>query len=233
MHAMTCQCSKCRRGGSAEFELFEFDDSPQGEFDFESDAGTEYEDSYEFEEENEFEAEYADAESPFTEAEENELAMELLSVSSEDELDQFLGKIFKKVGRGLKKIGRPLGRALKGVAKKALPFVGGALGSLIPIPGVGTAVGSALGSAVAKALEAELGELDEADQELEMARRFVRIAGTAAKHADSAGASADPKDAARGAVQRAARKHLPMIGIATRGGGRWFRRGDRIVVVGA
>jgi uncharacterized protein (DUF697 family) len=240
---MTCQCSKCLRGASGEFEVLEFEDSPQGEFEFEDEAGSEeYEDEaeYESEGEHEEEAEFEDAESPFSEEEEAELAMELLSVASEDELDQFLGKLFKRVGRGLKKVGRrlkrvvrPLGRALRGVAKRALPFVGGALGSFIPIPGVGTAVGSALGGAVAKALEAELGELEQEEQEFEMARRFVRIAGTAATHAARADDATNPKDAARMAVQRAARKHLPMIGVAASGGGRWFRRGNRIVVVGA
>ena len=34
-------------------------------------------------------------------------------------------------------------------------FVGGALGSLLPIPGVGTAVGTALGGALSKAHELE------------------------------------------------------------------------------
>src|SRR5262249_17289427 len=104
--------------------------------------------------------EVAETGSPFSEAEETELAYELLGVSSEEELDQFLGKLFKGVVRGIGKVAsfagkalRPLGGILKGIAKKALPFVGGALGSLIPIPGVGTAVGSALGGALSKALE--------------------------------------------------------------------------------
>ena len=84
---------------------------------------------------------------PLNEVEELELAAELLSISSEEELDQFLGKLFKRVWKGVKKVGRfvgkvasPLGKVLKGIAKKALPFVGGALGSFIPIPGVGTAL---------------------------------------------------------------------------------------------
>ncbi|MBE7446116.1 MAG: hypothetical protein HS132_13040 [Planctomycetia bacterium] len=130
----------------------------------------------------------ADMESPFTEAEEMELAAELLEISSEAELDQFLGKLFKGAWRGLKKVGsvvgkvaRPLGGVLKGLAKKALPFVGGALGSFIPIPGWWHAVGTALGSAVSKALEVEFEGMNEEDQEFEMARRFVRLAGTAAK----------------------------------------------------
>src|SRR5690606_32265145 len=121
----------------------EVDELESEEFEFES--GDEME--FESESETEFEGE-------LDEIEEMELAADLLAVSSEEELDQFLGKIFKKIGKGIKKVGkglgrvvRPLGGMLKGIAKKALPFVGGALGSFIPIPGVGTAVGSALGGA--------------------------------------------------------------------------------------
>jgi uncharacterized protein (DUF697 family) len=134
------------------------------------------------------EFEFPDAskiESPLSEVEEVELATDLLTVSSEAELDQFLGNLLKKAWKGIGKIARPLGGALKGIAQKALPFVGGALGSFIPIPGVGTAVGSALGSAASKLLEAELEGLSPEDREFEMARRFVRFASTAAKRAAS------------------------------------------------
>ena len=77
-------------------------------------------DEFEFAEEAEFDGE-TDLETPFEEAEEMELAAELLSIQSEEELDQFLGKLLKRAGRGLRKIGRvfrPLGRVLKGVAKR-------------------------------------------------------------------------------------------------------------------
>jgi hypothetical protein len=124
---------------------------------------------------------------------------------------------------------------LKGLAKKALPFVGGALGSFIPIPGVGTAIGSALGSAVSSALEAEFSDLEAEEQEFEMAKRFVRIAGTAAQQAAQASASANPQAAVRTAVLGAARRHLPHMGHAAGGAsssGRWVRRGGQIVIVG-
>ncbi|MDP2179365.1 hypothetical protein [Methylicorpusculum sp.] len=193
-----------------------------------------------------------DLESPFSEAEEIELAAELLSISSEEELDQFLGKLFKGAWKGLKKVGKfvgkvakPLGRVLKGVAKAALPVVGGALGSFIPIPGVGTAVGSALGGALSKALELEYGELAQEDQEFEIARRFVRIAGTAARQAAQADPNADSQTAAKNAVVAAARRHvahLPanfnrsgsMVGNrGTAQAGRWIRQGKTILVLGA
>lgn len=152
-----------------------------------------------------------------SDAEEMELAMELLGVSNEDEMEQFLGKLFRGIGRGLKKVGRFIGKkvlpkiggVLKGLAKKALPFVGGALGSFIPIPGVGTALGSALGSAVSKALEMEFGELESEDAELEVARRLVRIAATTAQQASAAAPDVPPDSALRDALLAALRTHLP------------------------
>jgi hypothetical protein len=167
---------------------------------------------------------------PFGESEEMELAMELLSVSTEAEMDQFLGKVFKKAWKGIKKVGsvvvKPLGSVLKGVAKAALPWVGGALGSFIPIPGVGTMIGKLAGNALASALEAEMntemagGGRDE--QELEMALRFVRFAGAAADRAARASPGQSPDEVLRCALDGALRSHLrtlpqPVIG-------RWRQR---------
>jgi uncharacterized protein (DUF697 family) len=183
---------------------------------------------------------------PISEDEEIELALELMSVSSEAELDQFLGKLFKSAWKGIKKVGavvgkvaRPLGGVLKAVAKKALPFVGGALGSFIPIPGVGTAIGSAVGGALSKALELEAG-MDPEDREFEMARRFVRVAATAARQAATASPYADEEVMVNEAVAAAARQHLPQFrfGPSARVGpaplqGRWIRRGRQIELLGA
>lgn len=222
MHNQQCTCPKCQIAREFQWGEAEFSDFGEvyGETSFER---------------------------PFSEAEEMELAAELLSVASEEELDQFLGKLFKKAWRGIKKVGsfvgkiaKPLGGVLKGVAKAALPVVGGALGSFIPIPGVGTAVGSALGGALSKALEAELGELDQEEQEFEMARRFVRLAGTAARQAALASTAADPRQAAEIAVTNAARLQVPNLpakltpsgaAVSARSG-RWVRRGNRIAVLG-
>ena len=176
----------------------------------------------------------------FGEQEELELAMELLEVASEEELEQFLGKVFKSVWKGVKKIAKPLGGALKAVAKTALPFVGGALGSMIPIPGVGTALGSALGRAASNALELEFGGALSGEDELEVARRFVRVAGQAARLAGDSDGSAR---AVESALTDALRQQLPHFrpappqragGAGTDGdSGRWQRRGNRIVLTGA
>ena len=69
-----------------------------------------------------------------------ELAAQLLEITSEEELDQFLGGLFKKVWRGVKKIGKPLGGLLKKVAKVALPIAGTAAGTFFGGP-VGGMIG--------------------------------------------------------------------------------------------
>lgn len=182
---------------------------------------------------------------PFSADREQELAMELLSVSSEAELEQFLGNVFSSVWKGVKKVASPLGGVLKAVAKRALPYVGGALGSLIPIPGVGTALGRAVGTVVSQALEMEFEGMAPQQQEFEMARRFVRLAGTAAQLAGQGDGS---PQSVRTAVLVATRRHVPALtrpptaGAPVRHGahaampsgatGRWRRRGNRIVLSG-
>ncbi|HYF15041.1 MAG TPA: hypothetical protein VD971_08235 [Phycisphaerales bacterium] len=117
------------------------------------------------------------------------LAAELLSVQSEAELDQFLGKFFKSVGRGISRIarsgvGRALGGALKTAAKVALPFAaraaGGALNGLVP--GAGLIAAPALGGiadSIASNLEFEGPENE--DSQFEIARRIVRMGVDAAQ----------------------------------------------------
>jgi uncharacterized protein (DUF697 family) len=178
---------------------------------------------------------------PLNEVEELELAAELLSISSEEELDQFLGKLFKRVWKGVKKVGRfvgkiasPLGKVLKGIAKKALPFVGGALGSFIPIPGVGTALGSALGSAASKLLEIDLEGMSPEDQEFELARRFVRLAHAAAANAvemPEEGVST-PQAVAQAVRQAAQGLDAGRVRRRRPRQGQWVRRGNKIVVLG-
>ncbi|MGH8613352.1 MAG: hypothetical protein ACREYF_15395 [Gammaproteobacteria bacterium] len=188
-------------------------------------------------------------ESPFSESEEFELAAELLSVSSEEEMDQFLGKLFRGIGRGLRKVGGfigkrvlpALGKGLKALGKAALPHLGKVLGSFIPIPGVGTAIGGALGTLASKALELELGGLSAEEADLEMARRFVRIAATAARQAASSSPDVDEETVVHEALVTALQKHLPYLHLSEseRFGmpdamqrGRWIRRGRQIVVLG-
>jgi hypothetical protein len=241
MHQFNCQCSQCTRATPG-FAVMPFAANiAKREYETYEDE-SQYEGSYEGEGEYEGEANWGgETESPFSEAEEIALAAELLSVSNEAELEQFLGKLWagvKKAGSFIGKIAKPFAGVLKAVAKKALPFVGGALGSLIPIPGVGTAVGSALGGALSKALEMEFGELELEDREFEMARRFVRIAGTAAQQLGQMPLGGNPQAAIESAMKSAAKQHLQHFSpdaagdVAPRMGGRWFRRGRNMIVVG-
>lgn len=216
-------------------------------------------DEYEYEYEGEGEAyggmhSEAYAESPFSEAEEMELAAELLSVNNEAELEQFLGKLFKRAGRAIGKfvkspIGQQLGGILKGAAKQALPMLGGALGNLV-LPGVGGALGSQLASGAGSMLGLELEGLSQEDQEFELARQFVRFAGAAAGNAAEVSPATPPAQAAQQAAVSAAQTHAPGLlktsgaANAARPGaygqkcqhrkkGMWVRSGNNIIIIGA
>lgn len=201
---------------------------------------------FEFEFENEMELEaFGDDESPFDEGEVMEMASEMLEVSSEEEMEEFIGKLFKKVARKAKKfmrssVGRKLGGMLKGVAKKVIPLAGRAVGTYFGGP-AGGAMGSRFGNMATKIFGLELEGLAPEDMEYEAARKFVKLAGAAAHKAVRASASASPSVTARKALVSAAKLHAPgLVGqsIAPYGGsggrsGRWIRRGSKIVLMGA
>jgi hypothetical protein len=184
-----------------------------------------------------------DQESPFSEQEEADLAAELMTISSEEELDHFLGGLMKRAFRGVKRLGasalqaaRPLGGMLRNIAKQHLPSLGRVAG--LAFGPLGGTVGGALGNAIGNALESELE--DNEDREMEMARRFVRVAGSAARGATRSPYGADPRRVARRALVRAARRHLPGMASGaiepTSGpgarSGRWIRRGRKIILLG-
>lgn len=152
-------------------------------------------DSFEFQDEFE-------PESPFDEAQEMELAADLLEVTDEAGLDQFLGRVFRKIGGGLRGVvAGPLGGILKGIAKKALPVLGGGP--------AGGALGSRLAAGAGKLFGLELEGLSPEDQEFEVARRFARLAGASARRAARTPPTIPPLRAARRAVGAAARRHAP------------------------
>lgn len=139
---------------------------------------------------------------------ETELASELLEITNEQELEQFLGDIVKGVGSFIRgPIGQAVGGVLKQVAKTALPAVGGALGTFVA-PGVGTAIGSQLGSLASKAL----GEYEVAgEQEFEVARKVIQLAHAAGQQAAAAPPDMPPHVAAEQVVMRAAQEVAPEI----------------------
>jgi uncharacterized protein (DUF697 family) len=190
-----------------------------------------------------------ETEGVFSEAEEMELASQLMEVSDEQELDQFLGDLIRKAGRAVGRVVRsPIGQAvggmLKGVARQALPMAGTALGGFVGGP-IGAQIGRGLASAAGSALGLEAETWSQEDREFEGAKQFVRLAGEAVKSATAAGTGTDPRAAAQAAVTQAAQTVVPGLvqsggfgrggygGISSGGhSGRWMRRGSKIVLYG-
>jgi len=186
-------------------------------------------------------------EAPFSEEEEAEHASQLLEISDEQELDQFLGDLLRKarrvVGGALKSpLLSPLGAYLKGAIKKVLPAAAGALGNMV-LPGIGGQIGSQLASRASDLLGFEYEALSPEDQEFEVAKRMVRMVGTAVQNAAQAAPTVDPQTAARSAVVAAAQAHVPGLlqpqsPMAGPGhhhrprSGKWYRRGRKILLVG-
>lgn len=207
---------------------------------------------YEFEGNSEFSGEVAtdgeySQEGTFSEAEEMELAAELLSVSNEAELEQFLGSLFKKAGAFVSSaLGQDLMDQVKRLAKKAMPMLGSAVGNMI-VPGLGGVVGGALPSAAGNVLGLELEGLSFEDQEFEVAKQIVRLSGAAARNAAQAAEYGPPEQVAHEAFSAAAQQYAPGLGrggrsryssrrcrSCSRGNtGRWVRRGNAILLLGA
>jgi len=215
------------------------------ESDYESDPELYESDQFEFRDEGESFEEFEgfESEGELDEVEEAEMAAELLEITDEAELDQFLGKLIKKAGTFLKSpVGQKLGGLLKGAAKKFLPMAGTALGNLIA-PGVGGAIGGKIAAQASNMMGLELEGLSPQDQQFEVARQFVRFANDAAKKVALAPPSAPPGAAATSAVIQAAQQYAPGLIQAKPGAygyrdghsvrtGRWVRRGRKIILYG-
>lgn len=186
------------------------------------------------------------SESPFSDAQEMEMATDFLEITDESELDQFLGNLIKKAAKAAggfikSPAGRTLGGILKSAAKKALPVVGGAIGTAFGGP-AGGMLGSKLASGAGSLFGLELEGLSPEDREFEVARRFVKFAGTAAKNAALSPQAANPATAAKSAVIDAAKKYAPGIlrqgsgpvglPVSDRQTGHWVKKGNRIILYG-
>ena len=161
---------------------------------------------------------------------EQEFAAELMEVSSEQELTDVFKKIVNKAGeavRGIKDFAKsPTGQAVikvaRPLAKAALPWLGGAVGSLFS-PVVGTAVGRKVGQAIGDRLE--YGEMNQEQADFELARRFVRLTAAAAKDAATAPGGTPPELVGEFAHFRAARRFArPLYGRAVRSVSPYARR---------
>lgn len=190
----------------------------------------------------------------FGEAEEMQLASELMQVSNEQELDQFLGSLIKQAGRALGSLvgspdGQAIGSILKGAAKQLLPHAAGAIGAAFGGP-----LGAKISSGIASLINSEVGQEAEGwnqeGRELDGAKQFVRVAADTVRNAMAASGMTDPMSAAQSAIAQAAEHRVPaLLWHASRhrmapysgqypgaysGGesGRWLRRGNRIILFG-
>ena len=213
-------------------------------YEYENENTFEFNPEFNFENEQfEFGQSEAEWNEVFNENELMELTAELLEITNEAELDLFLGNLVKKVGGAIGKvvkspIGRAIGGVLKGVAKKALPIAGGALGAWVGGP-LGAKIGSGLASAAGSALGLELESLSQEDREFEGGKQFVRFAADTVKNAISTPSSVNPVSAAQTAATTAAQKYAPNLltpaaSTPTSGkarSGRWIRKGRNIVLI--
>ena len=133
--------------------------------------------------------------SPFSPAEELELAARLLGLTSGAELERFFRDLVAKAGRSAGSISSnligPVAKLLRAVATKAVPSAAAAAGTFLEGPPSG-AIAAKLGSMVGQALEAEAAGLAVADRDLEKCLQFIRMAGAAARAAASAPARVHP-----------------------------------------
>jgi hypothetical protein len=186
----------------------------------------------------------------FGETEQMELASELLEVTSEAELDRFLGDLISRAGRAAGKVvgsseGQAIGSILKGAANQVLPGIGSAVGSYFGGP-AGAKFGSNVASAAGRAFGLELEGLSNEDRDFEVARRYVSFAGDAVKNLASARSSHDPRAAANAAAVTAAKTFAPGLlsprqaepdsqtssSQSSGHSGRWMRRGNKIILYG-
>jgi outer membrane protein OmpA-like peptidoglycan-associated protein len=150
---------------------------------------------------------------PLSEGQELALAAELLEITSEAELEEYLAHLVSGVGTTVggpigAPIGRPLLVLLKDVAEKVFPMtVGDGLGTTV-VPPPGTAD---RGDGVPEAgfFELELEGMDREQAELEVARRYVRFASAATARAARAPARVAPQQVVRAAATTAAQVHAP------------------------
>lgn len=164
---------------------------------------------------------------------EQELAMELMEISNEYELENFLGAIWD----GAKKIyNSPQGQAIKkdfvagakSFGKKMLPSVGRNLGSYFG-GSTGGKIGGQLAGAASNWLFGEVNEQEAMDYV-----KVIRKAANYLNRALSAGAWAPPKAMVTQAINQSARPVIAQRGYSSsQNSGQWIRQGNNLVLQGA
>jgi hypothetical protein len=193
-----------------------------------------------------------EAGAPFTELHEMELAAELLEANREAELDRFVNGLLREAAAASggflnPSVGKALGSLVKQTIKKAWPAAGGLAEGVR-----GRTAGSQAGGRASRLLGLELEGLSSEDQEFEVAKRLVRLAGAGVQKAARTPGPAIPIAVAKRAVAEAAREHAPGLlkpAVANRDpgkgecgcngchrcnaqAGRWTRRGREIILDG-
>jgi hypothetical protein len=173
----------------------------------------------------EYEFDFGTQNEGLDEMEQLEAAAQLLEVRNDQEMEDFLGDVFSKIGQGISDFahsstGQALGGILKSAAKKALPVLGGAAGGVLGGP-LGATVGSWAADKAGQMMGLELEGLSNEDKQFEVAQQFVKLANEAARAAAVADGTASPDAVARRAFISAAQRHAPgLIRPATNGAGK-------------
>ncbi len=173
----------------------------------------------------------------YTEEMEISLASELLSVSNEEELDYFIGKLFRKARKS--GVFKKIGGAFKKLAKKALPIAGGVVGGMFGGP-LGSKIGGRLGSAATKLFEIDADGITEEDLDFEVAKRFVRFANATSNALSSVPPQNLNSNVTNKIIRNVAAKHAPGLlkhspnsnSRTSSVSGRWVKQGNRIIVIG-
>jgi hypothetical protein len=217
---------------------------------YEYDDEMEYDVADEWAPEDEYEAEADDSEYEFETdggMDEMQLASELLEITDDEELEQFLGSLVKRASRSVghfprSNAGRTLGGLLKKTAKKALPGVGSAIGGYFG-GSAGAKIGSQLASSAGRIFGLELEGMSPEDQEFEAALRVIRLSKSAANQLARQPQSSNPVKAAKAALLAASKRHAPGLvasGASSRQAcphcgfprsGRWVRKGPHILII--
>lgn len=172
---------------------------------------------------------------------EGELVNELLSVTNEYELENFLGNVWNAAKR---LYNSPQGQAIKkdfvagakSFGKKMLPGIGRNIGSYIG-GSTGANIGGSLANAASNWLFNEVGEAEAVD--------YLRVVRKAAKYLNKAlseGATGAPRAMVTQAINQAARPVLAKRraqstagynGSSSKKQGKWFRQGNQLILQGA
>lgn len=174
-------------------------------------------------------------------------AEELLTLHEDDQVDAFIGKLFKQGLQVAKNKGLPMMSDLlrkhgKALVRSALPKLGAAAGNLIA-PGVGGRLGGAAGSALGQLLGKEAEAFAEAELRTAAARRVVRTLRDAQKRAlDDPNLASHPQAAIARAYDAAVRHGLPGLRAAqlasgeepsrVEAQGRWVKRNGVVTLLG-